>query len=104
MQQQPSSSPQEQQATSQASGEVPSPSNNGGDYIDLHEVAKGWKAAIARAKDPATRYVGVLPFLLLCGAVLGAGGSAVARGWFLHGCCDWLRWSDGSAGTSPAGV
>lgn len=26
-----------------------------GNYIDLHEVAKGWKAAIARAKDPATR-------------------------------------------------
>ncbi|KAL7578977.1 hypothetical protein ACA910_019024 [Epithemia clementina (nom. ined.)] len=24
--------------------------------IDLHEVAKGWKAAIARAKDPATRH------------------------------------------------
>ena len=29
----------------------------GGDYVDLHELAKGWKAAIARAKDPATRYV-----------------------------------------------
>jgi len=28
---------------------------SGGDYIDLHELAKGWKAAIARAKDPATR-------------------------------------------------
>ena len=27
-----------------------------GDYVDLHELAKGWKAAIARAKDPATRY------------------------------------------------
>jgi hypothetical protein len=27
----------------------------GGDYVDLHELAKGWKAAIARAKDPATR-------------------------------------------------
>jgi hypothetical protein len=27
----------------------------GGNRIDLHEVAKGWKAAIARAKDPATR-------------------------------------------------
>jgi hypothetical protein len=26
-----------------------------GDYIDLHELAKGWKAAIARARDPATR-------------------------------------------------
>lgn len=26
------------------------------DYVDLHELAKGWKAAIARAKDPATRY------------------------------------------------
>lgn len=25
------------------------------DYVDLHELAKGWKAAIARAKDPATR-------------------------------------------------
>lgn len=29
----------------------------GGDYVDLHELAKGWKAAIARAKDPATRCV-----------------------------------------------
>ena len=28
-----------------------------GDYVDLHELAKGWKAAIARAKDPATRFV-----------------------------------------------
>jgi hypothetical protein len=27
----------------------------GSDYVDLHELAKGWKAAIARAKDPATR-------------------------------------------------
>jgi hypothetical protein len=26
-----------------------------GDHVDLHELAKGWKAAIARAKDPATR-------------------------------------------------
>lgn len=26
------------------------------DLIDLHELAKGWKAAIARAKDPATRH------------------------------------------------
>jgi hypothetical protein len=26
-----------------------------GDFVDLHEIAKGWKAAIARAKDPATR-------------------------------------------------
>lgn len=31
--------------------------SNSGEYIDLHEVAKGWKAAISRAKDPATRYV-----------------------------------------------
>lgn len=23
---------------------------------DLHELAKGWKAAIARTKDPATKY------------------------------------------------
>jgi hypothetical protein len=29
----------------------------GGEYIDLHEVAKGWKAAVARTLDPATRYV-----------------------------------------------
>ena len=29
-----------------------------GDHVDLHELAKGWKAAIARAKDPATRYGG----------------------------------------------
>jgi hypothetical protein len=28
-----------------------------GEVIDLHELAKGWKAAIARAKDPATKYV-----------------------------------------------
>ena len=26
-----------------------------GDYVDLHELAKGWKAAIARASDPATK-------------------------------------------------
>lgn len=25
--------------------------------VELHELAKGWKAAIARATDPATRYV-----------------------------------------------
>ena len=31
-----------------------------GDYVDLHELAKGWKAAIARAKDPATRFVCML--------------------------------------------
>lgn len=27
----------------------------GGDYTDLHELAKGWKAAIVRATDPATK-------------------------------------------------
>lgn len=27
------------------------------DRVDLHELAKGWKAAIARASDPATRCV-----------------------------------------------
>jgi hypothetical protein len=32
----------------------PGPSG-GGDYVDLHELAKGWKAAIARAKDPVTK-------------------------------------------------
>jgi len=26
-----------------------------GDYVDLHELAKGWKAAIARATDPETK-------------------------------------------------
>jgi hypothetical protein len=26
-----------------------------GEYTDLHELAKGWKSAIARARDPATR-------------------------------------------------
>lgn len=26
-------------------------------YADLHELAKGWKASIARATDPATKYV-----------------------------------------------
>jgi hypothetical protein len=25
------------------------------EYTDLHELAKGWKAAIARATDPATK-------------------------------------------------
>ena len=24
----------------------------GGDYVDLHELSKGWKAAIARVQDP----------------------------------------------------
>jgi hypothetical protein len=28
-----------------------------GDYTDLHELAKGWKAAVVRVTDPATRYV-----------------------------------------------
>lgn len=27
-----------------------------GEYIDLHELAKGWKAAISRATDPATKH------------------------------------------------
>jgi len=27
-----------------------------GEYIDLHELAKGWKAAIARTTDPATKH------------------------------------------------
>lgn len=27
------------------------------DYIDLHELSKGWKAAIIRATDPSTKYV-----------------------------------------------
>eukprot|EP00429_Kryptoperidinium_foliaceum_P004284 CAMPEP_0176015308 /NCGR_PEP_ID=MMETSP0120_2-20121206/7272_1 /TAXON_ID=160619 /ORGANISM="Kryptoperidinium foliaceum, Strain CCMP 1326" /LENGTH=574 /DNA_ID=CAMNT_0017348277 /DNA_START=16 /DNA_END=1736 /DNA_ORIENTATION=+ len=27
-----------------------------GDYTDLHEIAKGWKAAIVRATDPATKH------------------------------------------------
>ena len=30
------------------------------ELVDLHELAKGWKAAIARASDPATRYVSKL--------------------------------------------
>ncbi len=25
-----------------------------GDYVDLHELAKGWKAAISRTTDPNT--------------------------------------------------
>lgn len=29
----------------------------GGDYVDLHELSKGWKAAIARVQDPNFRYV-----------------------------------------------
>ena len=36
-----------------AGGEMAMPSTK--DYVDLHELAKGWKAAIARAKDPATK-------------------------------------------------
>jgi len=28
-----------------------------GQDVELHELAKGWKAAIARCNDPATRYV-----------------------------------------------
>lgn len=31
-----------------------------GDYTDLHELAKGWKAAIVRATDPATKYVALM--------------------------------------------
>jgi hypothetical protein len=31
---------------------------------DLHELAKGWKAAIVRATDPATKYVVLLDRLL----------------------------------------
>jgi len=27
------------------------------EVLDLHELAKGWKAAAARASDPATRFV-----------------------------------------------
>ena len=27
-----------------------------GEYIDLHELAKGWKAAISRCTDPATKH------------------------------------------------
>jgi hypothetical protein len=62
MVEQPYSSPPQQQQQ-QGSG-VASPGSGGGggmampstgDYVDLHELAKGWKAAIARAKDPATR-------------------------------------------------
>ena len=36
--------------------------------VDLHELAKGWKAAIARASDPATRWVHSLQWKkgLLC--------------------------------------
>lgn len=44
------------------SGNPTSESNNvalsspsSADYVDLHELAKGWKASIARAKDPATK-------------------------------------------------
>ena len=28
-----------------------------GQDIELHELAKGWKAAISRAQDPSSRYV-----------------------------------------------
>ena len=41
----------------------------GGDYVDLHELAKGWKAAIARAKDPATRLDHVCVLFLLTAIV-----------------------------------
>jgi hypothetical protein len=45
-----------------------SPSSGGavpttGDFVDLHELSKGWKAAITRAKDPSTRYA--VPFRLV---------------------------------------
>lgn len=30
--------------------------NEDSELVDLHELAKGWKAAIARANDPATRH------------------------------------------------
>jgi len=40
---------------SSPSGDMLAPGSK--DYVDLHELAKGWKAAIARAKDPATKYV-----------------------------------------------
>jgi hypothetical protein len=62
-QQQQHSSSQQQQQQQQGSG-MASPGSGGGggmavpstgEYVDLHELAKGWKAAIARAKDPATR-------------------------------------------------
>lgn len=47
-------------ATDTLSGNPTGESNTGvigvhSDYVDLHELAKGWKAAIARAKDPLTR-------------------------------------------------
>ena len=35
------------------------------EILDLHELAKGWKAAVARATDPSTRLVVmifVIPF------------------------------------------
>lgn len=42
-------------ATMAAGGETGGVVAGSGGDIDLHELAKGWKAAIARAKDPATR-------------------------------------------------
>ena len=30
--------------------------NGGPEYVDLHELAKGWKAALAWASNPATRH------------------------------------------------
>jgi len=55
-QQSPGSPPHALAPGSDTGGRAAMPLSSG-DYIDLHEVAKGWKAAIARAKDPATRYV-----------------------------------------------
>jgi hypothetical protein len=40
-------------SSSAGTGGMAMPSTGG--EVDLHELAKGWKAAIARAKDPATR-------------------------------------------------
>mmetsp|Transcript_46813 Transcript_46813/g.141798 ORF Transcript_46813/g.141798 Transcript_46813/m.141798 type:complete len:612 (-) Transcript_46813:52-1887(-) len=36
--------------------QAPPPADGGRENIDLHELAKGWKAAIARSTDPATRH------------------------------------------------
>lgn len=39
--------------------------NEDSELVDLHELAKGWKAAIARANDPATRYVAELKGIIM---------------------------------------
>ena len=44
--------------------------NEDSELVDLHELAKGWKAAIARANDPATRYAAELKGITMCNIIV----------------------------------